>query len=212
MLPVERRTTVGTTSAAALRRAGRIPGVVYGHGTAPLHVSFEAKAFDDLMHHGGRTGLLTLTLDGKKSDTALVRDVARNPVTRKVVHVDLQRVSEHESVRATIPLVTVGTPRGVRDFGGVMDVIVHEIEVEGPVDELPDRLEVDVSDLGIHQHASASDIKLPAGFKLLEEPDMTVVSVEPSKTERALEEAAAGTTTEQATPEVIGATPEAESQ
>ena len=71
-----------------------------------------------------------------------------------------------------------GTPRGVREFGGVMDVIVHEIEVEGPVDELPDRLEVDVSDLGIHQHASASDIKLPAGFKLLEEPDMIVVSVE----------------------------------
>ena len=206
-LPIEKRATVGTTSAAALRRVGRIPAVVYGHGTDPLHVSFEAKDFDDLMHHGGRTGMLTLTLDGRKSDTALVRDVARNPVTRKVVHVDLQRVTEHEAVRATIPLVTVGTPRGVREFGGVMDVIVHEIEVEGPVDELPDRLEVDVSDLGIHQHVSASDIKLPAGFKLLEDPDMTVVSVESSKTAQNLEEVAAGTTTEQVAPEVIGATP-----
>ena len=175
-------------------------------------MSFEAKDFDDLMHHGGRTGMLTLTLDGRKSDTALVRDVARNPVTRKVVHVDLQRVTEHEAVRATIPLVAVGTPRGVREFGGVMDVIVHEIEVEGPVDELPDRLEVDVSDLGIHQHVSASDIKLPAGFKLLEDPDMTVVSVESSKTAQNLEEVAAGTTTEQVAPEVIGATPESESQ
>lgn len=205
-LPIEKRATVGTTSAAALRRNGKIPGVVYGHGAEALHVSFEAKVFDDLMHHGGRTGMLTLTLDGRKSDMALVREVARNPVTRKVVHVDLQRVTEHEAVRATIPLVTVGTPRGVRDFGGVMDVIVHEIEVEGPVDELPDHLEVDVSDLGIHQHASASDIKLPTGFKLLEEPDMIVVSVEASKTERNLEEVAAGTTIEQATPEVIGAT------
>jgi large subunit ribosomal protein L25 len=211
-LPVERRSRVGTTSAAALRRAGKIPGVVYGHGTEPLHISFEAKVFDDLMHHGGRTGLLTLTLDGRKSDTALVREVARNPVTRKVVHVDLQRVSEHEDVRATIPLVTVGTPRGVRDFGGVMDVIVHEIEVEGPVDELPDHLEIDVAELGIHQHASAADIKLPPGFKLLEEPDMTVVSVESSKTAQHLEEAAAGATTEQVAPEIIGATPETESQ
>jgi large subunit ribosomal protein L25 len=211
-LPVERRARVGTTSAAALRRAGKIPGVVYGHGTEPLHISFEAKVFDDLMHHGGRTGLLTLTLDGRKSDTALVRDVARNPVTRKVVHVDLQRVSEHEDVRATIPLVTVGTPRGVRDFGGVMDVIVHEIEVEGPVDELPDHLEIDVAELGIHQHASAADVKLPPGFKLLEEPDMIVVSVESSKTAQHLEEAAAGATTEQVAPEIIGATPEAESQ
>jgi large subunit ribosomal protein L25 len=211
-LPVERRAKVGTTSAAALRRAGKIPGVVYGHGTEPLHVAFEAKVFDDLMHHGGRTGLLTLTLDGRKSDTALVRDVARNPVTRRVVHVDLQRVSEHEDVRAKIPLVTVGTPRGVRDFGGVMDVIVHEIEVEGPVDQLPDHLEVDVAELGIHQHASASDIKLPAGFKLLEEPDMTVVSVESSKTAQHLEEAAGGAITEQVAPEVIGETPETESQ
>lgn len=211
-LPIERRSTTGTTSAAALRRAGRIPGVVYGHGTDPVHVSFEAKVFDDLLHHGGRTGVIALTLDGRKSDTALVRDIARNPVTRKVVHVDLQRVSEHEAVRAKIPVITVGTPRGVREFGGVMDVLVHEIEVEGPVDELPDHVEVDVSDLGIHQHVSAADIKLPAGFKLLEAADMLVVSVESSKTAQHLEEAAAGTTVEQVAPEVIGAKPETESQ
>ncbi len=210
-LPIERRSKTGTTSAAALRRQGRIPGVVYGHGTDPLHVSFEAKVFDDLLHHGGRTGVIALTLEGKKSDTALVRDIARNPVTRKVVHVDLQRVSEHEAVHARIPVVTVGTPLGVRDFGGVMDVQTHEIEVEGPVDELPDHLEIDVSQLGIHQHATASDIKLPAGFKLLEAPDMIVVSVESSKTAQHLEEATAGVTTEQVAPEVIGAKPETES-
>ena len=210
-LPIERRSKTGTTSAAALRRQGRIPGVVYGHGTDPLHVSFEAKVFDDLLHHGGRTGVIALTLEGKKSDTALVRDIARNPVTRKVVHVDLQRVSEHEAVHARIPVVTVGTPLGVRKFGGVMDVQTHEIEVEGPVDELPDHLEIDVSQLGIHQHATASDIKLPAGFKLLEAPDMIVVSVESSKTAQHLEEAAAGATTEQVAPEVIGAKPESES-
>jgi large subunit ribosomal protein L25 len=210
-LPIERRSKTGTTSAAALRRQGRIPGVVYGHGTDPLHVSFEAKVFDDLLHHGGRTGVIALTLEGKKSDTALVRDIARNPVTRKVVHVDLQRVSEHEAVHARIPVVTVGTPLGVREFGGVMDVQTHEIEVEGPVDELPDHLEIDVSQLGIHQHATASDIKLPAGFKLLEAPDMIVVSVESSKTAQHLEEAAAGATTEQVAPEVIGAKPETES-
>ncbi|MGC2130150.1 MAG: 50S ribosomal protein L25 [Candidatus Aquilonibacter sp.] len=207
-LPIEHRSKTGTTGAQALRRQGKIPGVLYGHGTEPLHVAFEAKIFDDLLHHGARNGVLTLTLNGKKADTALVRDVARNPVSRRIVHVDLQRVSEHEAVRATIPLVMVGTPRGVRDFGGVMDVMVHEVEVEGPVDQLPDHFEVDVTDLGIHQHVVASDIKLPAGFKLLEAPDMLVVSVEASKTEKALEEAATGATAEQATPEVIGGTPE----
>ena len=207
-LPIEHRSKTGTTGAQALRREGKIPGVLYGHGTEPLHVAFDAKIFDDLLHHGARNGVLTLTLNGKKADTALVRDVARNPVSRKIVHVDLQRVSEHEAVRATIRLVMVGTPRGVRDFGGVMDVIAHEVEVEGPVDQLPDHFEVDVTDLGIHQHVVASDIKLPPGFKLLEAPDMLVVSVEASKTEKALEEAATGATAEQATPEVIGGTPE----
>jgi large subunit ribosomal protein L25 len=210
-LAIERRERTGTTGANALRRNGKIPGVLYGHGTAPLHLAFEAKHFDDLLHHGGRTGVITLTIGGKRSDTALVRDVQRNPVTRRIEHVDLQRVSEHEEVRAKLPIVTVGTARGVRDFGGVMDVLVHELGVEGPVDELPPYLEVEVSDLGIHQHVTASEIALPKGFKLLESPDMVVVSVEPSKTAQHLEEAAsAGAVPEQAAPEIIGAQPETE--
>jgi large subunit ribosomal protein L25 len=210
-LPIEHRERTGTTGANALRRVGKVPAVLYGHGTAPLHLAFEVKTFDDLLHHGGRTGVITLTIGGKKSDTALIRDVQRNPVTRRIEHVDLQRVSEHEEVRAKLPLVTVGTPRGVRDFAGVMDVLAHELEVEGPVDKLPDHLEIDVSELGIHQHVSASEIKLPKGFKLLESPDMVVVSVEPSKTAQHLEEVAAGpAAAEQVSPEIIGATPEPE--
>ena len=207
-LSIERREKLGTTGAQALRRAGKIPAVLYGHGSTPLHITFDMRAFDDLLHHGGRTGVITLTMDGKKTDTALVRQVTRNPVTRGIQHVDLQRVSAHEAVHATIPLATTGVARGVKDFGGVLDVLVREVEVEGPVDELPDHLDVDVSDLGIHQHATAADIKLPKNFKLITAPDTVVVSVEPSKTAQHLEEAASGITTEQAAPEVIGATPE----
>jgi large subunit ribosomal protein L25 len=208
-LSIEERERVGTSSAQRLRRDGKIPAVLYGHGSQPMHLAVEARAFDDLLHHGGRTNVITLTMNGKKSDTALVREIERNPVTHKIVHIDLQRVSEHEAVHAKVPLVTVGTARGVRDFGGVMDVLVHELEVEGPVDELPDQLEVDVRDLGIHQHITAAQIALPKNFKLLTGGDTIVVSVEASKTAQHLEEAAAGTTTEQAAPEVIGATPEA---
>jgi large subunit ribosomal protein L25 len=208
-LPIEQRDRTGTTGSQSLRRSGKIPAVLYGHGAAPQHLALDAKAFDDVLHRGGRTGVLTLTLGGKKTDTALVREVQRNPVSRVIQHVDLQRVSEHEAVHAKLPIVTTGTARGVRDFGGVMDVLVHEIEVEGPVDELPDHLNIDVSALGIHQHCTAGDVKLPAGFKLLTAPDTIVVSVEASKTAQHLEEAATGTATEQSAPEVIGAKPEA---
>ncbi len=208
-LSIERREKLGTTGANALRAAGKIPAVVYGHGTTPQHISLDMRAFDELLHHGGRTGVITLMMDGKKTDTALVRQVTRNPVTRGIQHVDLLRVSANEAVRTTIPLVTAGVARGVRDFGGVMDVLVHELEVEGPVNQLPDHFEIDVTDLGIHQHTTAADVKLPKNFKLVTPGDTIVVSVEPSKTAQHLEEAAAGAATEQATPEVIGETPEA---
>lgn len=208
-LPIEKREKTGSGEAHALRRAGKIPAVLYGHGTEPLHLAFPAKTFGELLLHGGRTGVLTLTLDGKNADTALVREIQRNPVSRQIEHVDLQRVSAHEAVHARLPVVTVGTPRGVRDFGGVMDVLVHEIDVSGPVDELPEQLEIDVRELGIHQHATAAEIPLPKGFKLLTAPDITIVSVEASRTAQNLEESA--TAPSQATPEVIGAKSEAES-
>lgn len=208
-LTVERREKLGTTGANALRRAGKIPAVLYGHGTTPQHLALDLRAFDDLLHHGGRNGIITLAMNGQKSETALVRQVSRNPVTRGIEHVDLQRVSANEAVHASIPLTTTGVARGVKDFGGVMDVLVHELEIEGPANALPDHLEVDVTELGIHQHATAADVKLPKNFKLLTPADTIVVSVEASKTAQHLEEAAAGTGAEQATPEVIGATPEA---
>ena len=207
-LPIERRDKTGTSAAHALRRDGKVPGVLYGHGAAPMHLAIDARALDDLLHGGGRTGIVTLTLDGKKADTALVRDLAYHSISHKVVHVDLQRVSANEAVHAKLPVITVGVARGVKDFGGVMDVHVHEVEVEGPANQLPDHLEINVAELGIHQHANASDIALPKGFKLLTAPDTIVVAVEASKTAQHLEEAATGATSEQATPEVIGGKPE----
>ncbi|MHB8145965.1 MAG: 50S ribosomal protein L25, partial [Vulcanimicrobiaceae bacterium] len=173
-IPFERREKTGSTSAHALRAAGKVPAVVYGHGAEPQHIALDAKAFDDVLHRGGRTGIVTLSENGKQADTALVRDIQLNPVSQKVLHVDLQRVGVHESVHAKLPIVTVGVSLGVKEFGGVMDVIAHELEIEGPADELPDRLEIDVTELGIHGHIEASDVKLPKGFKMLTPPDTTV--------------------------------------
>ncbi|MBV8490094.1 MAG: 50S ribosomal protein L25 [Candidatus Eremiobacteraeota bacterium] len=207
-LTVEPRERVGTTGSNSLRHAGKIPAVLYGHGVAPEHLALDAHAFEELLHRGGRNAIVTLT-GGPKTETALVREVAINPVTRRIIHADLQRVSADEAIAATIAVVTVGVPRGVREFGGVMDVITHELEIEGPASKIPDHLEVDVEQLGIHEHVTAADVKIPDGFKMLTPGETTVVTVEPSRTERDLEEAAAGPT-EAAEPEVIGAKPEGE--
>lgn len=204
-LTIERRDGAGTTRARALRREGKIPGILYGHGSDPQAIAFPRRALDDILHRGARTSLITLTMDGKRVDTALLREVQIDPVSRRIVHVDLQRVSADETVHAKLPIATVGTPEGVRSFGGVMDVVLHELEIEGPANKLPDRIEVDVAELGIHQHITADELKLPEGFKLVTAPDTTIVSVEPSKTERLLEEAeAVGAAPEQAEPEIVG--------
>lgn len=203
-LNIERRDGVGTTGSQQVRAKGRIPAIIYGHGSDSQPISVEAKALDDLLHHGGRTTLITL-VDGSKTETALIREVQRNEVSHRILHADFQRVSANEAVRAKLSVVTVGAAVGVKEQGGVMDVITHEIEVEGPASRLPDNLEVDVTALGIHEHINAADVKLPDGFKLITPGDTTVVLVEASKTARLLEEAELGLEAPaQAEPEVIG--------
>jgi large subunit ribosomal protein L25 len=202
-LNIERRDGAGTTKARALRASGRIPGVLYGHGSSES-IAIERRALDDLLHHGGRTGLIHLQLAGKKFDTALLREIQIDPVSRKAIHVDFQRVTATETVHAKLRIVMTGTAEGVRSMGGVMDVIVHELEVEGPANKLPDHLEIDVANLGIHEHVSAGEVRLPDGLKLLTPADMVVVTIESSKTAHALEEAQAAGAAEQAQPELVG--------
>ncbi|MDQ2872690.1 MAG: 50S ribosomal protein L25 [Candidatus Eremiobacteraeota bacterium] len=208
-LEVERRDRSGSSDSHGLRSRGKIPGVLYGHGSKPVNVAFDAREFGELLHHGGRTSLITLALDGK-SDTALVREVQFHPVSRKVLHVDLQRTAATEHVHAKLPVVTTGVASGVKDSGGVMDVITHELEVEGPANKLPDAIEIDVSALAIHEHITAGNVALPAGFNMITAADQIVVAIEPSKTAQALEEAALEGAPAQTEPEVVGGPPEGE--
>jgi large subunit ribosomal protein L25 len=212
-LAAERRTKLGTTGAQALRAAGKIPAVLYGHGVVPEHLALDAHAFEELMHRAGRNAIVTLNDGGRQRQTALVREIQRHPVSQRVVHADLQRVSADETIEASLAIVTVGVAEGVRNSGAVMDVITHEIEVAGPASKIPEQLEVDVSALGIHEHVTAGEITLPEGFKLVTSPETIVVAIEASRTARELEEAAAPAEGP-AEPEVIGAaeTPPPEAQ
>jgi large subunit ribosomal protein L25 len=183
VLALKSREKTGTTAAKAVRQHGGVPGTLFGHGAAPVSIELDAKAFDELLHKGGKNHLLEITIDGGTRDTALIRDVQRDPLTRRVVHADLQRVSATEEISAELPLVTIGVPVGVKDSGGVLDVIVRTIAVRGPANALPESIEADVSHLGIHEHLIASDLKLPAKITLDIEPGTILVSIEASRTE-----------------------------
>ncbi|MBV9028083.1 MAG: 50S ribosomal protein L25 [Candidatus Eremiobacteraeota bacterium] len=207
-LTTHAREKLGTTGAQALRAEGKIPAVVYGHGAAPEHIALDAHDFGELLHHGGRNAIITLADGRRKRETAIVRQVQTHPVSRRIVHADLQRVSANEAIDARLQIVTVGVAEGVRNFGAVMDVIAHELEVEGPANRIPENLEIDVSGLNVHEHVTAGDVKLPEGFRLLTPPETVVVTIEPSRTAQEVEEAAAPAE-EAAEPQVIGAEPQA---
>lgn len=175
-LSLEPRSEVGTTSSQRLRRLGKIPGVVYGHGQA-TPVAVDAKQLADLLHSGGKSKIVDATI-GDRHDSVLLRRVEAHPISRKPLSVDFQRVSRDEAITSNVTVVTAGTPVGVRDNGGVMDVISHTLEIKGPAQDIPDNLTVDVSELDVHQHIVASQVALPKGFTLLTPPDTVVISVE----------------------------------
>ncbi len=195
-LDAQTRTKAGSTDSRGLRHAGNIPGILFGHAAASVAIVFDAKAFEELLNHGGKSQLLALTIDGANQETVLIREIQRDPVSRRVIHADLQRVDARESVAARLPIVTVGVADGVKNFGGVMDVVIREIEVEGPADGFPESLSIDVTNLGLRDHIVAREVPLPAGFKLVTAPETMIVAIEPSRTAGETEAAAAPAATD----------------
>ncbi|HEY4440974.1 MAG TPA: 50S ribosomal protein L25 [Candidatus Elarobacter sp.] len=198
-LVLEPRTEIGTTGARHARLAGKVPGVVYGHGSS-TPIAIDAKQLADLILGGARSKIIEASIGGT-NDSVLLRRIEADPISRKPLSVDFQRVSKDEAVSATVHVVTTGTPVGVTQNGGVMDVVTHSLDIKGPASALPDHLTVDVGPLDIHQHVTAAQVELPKGFTLLTPPDTIVVSVEVTR-------AIASETPEEA-PAVEGAAPAA---
>ncbi|HEV2739866.1 MAG TPA: 50S ribosomal protein L25 [Candidatus Elarobacter sp.] len=175
-LTLEPRAGIGTTSSQRLRKTGKIPGVVYGHGEA-TPIAVDAKQLADLLLSGNKSKIVDATI-GDKHDSVLLRRVEAHPISRRPLSVDFQRVSRDEAITSNVTVVTTGTAVGVRDNGGVMDIISHTLEIKGPAQYIPDNLTVDVSELDVHQHILAGQVTLPKDFTLITPPETVVVSVE----------------------------------
>lgn len=181
----------GTSNTRALRREGKVPGTLYGHGADPVSIAVESKEFLDLLRAGGGHHLMTIVVDGKGKDSVLLRSVQRDPMTQKIVHADFQRVGSDESIRASIPLNFIGTAPGVKNSGGVLDIVLHAIEVSGAASQLPEHLEFDISTCDIGTVIHASQISLPKGFTLMTTAESVVLTLEAPRTGTAAEETVA---------------------
>ena len=179
-MTIHQRAEIGPTGAKQARREGRILGGLYGHGGSEA-IAVDAKTLNDLLTSGGQSHIVEATIGGKK-ESVLLREVQRDPITHRPISADFQRVSSTEAINASVHIVTVGVAPGVKEGGGVMDIVTHELEVKGPAGKLPEHFEIDVSTLNVHDHVTAGDVKLPSGFTLITPADTVVVAIEGSRT------------------------------
>ncbi len=178
-LTIDVRTKSGTTAARAVRRAGNIPGVLYGHGQ-PTAISIGGKALEELLTMGGKSHILDATIGGTH-DSVLLRDVQRDPVSHRPIHADFQRVTKGEAIAATVAILVTGESAAVKD-GAILDTVTRTIDVKGAADRIPDHIDVDVTELVVHSHVTAGDLVLPAGFTLVTPAETIIISIEAPRT------------------------------
>lgn len=178
---VSARSEVGKEKAKKLRVKGLLPGVVYGEGKA-TPILFDAKAFEQLWHSAhGENVLVNLEIQngGLESKKSLIREIQRDPVWGKVLHVDFQHISLTKKIAVNVPVHLIGLPVGVKETGGILQHTFRELEVSCLPTEIPEHIEIDVSHLKIGDSVHVRDLKLAEGIQILTDGDLSVASVVP---------------------------------
>jgi large subunit ribosomal protein L25 len=198
-LSIEKREGTGKEVAKRLRRAGRVPAVLYG-GSAPVNISVNPKDIFRLIHgHEGGTQLVQVGF-GESADKrmAIIRDMQFDPVSEDLVHVDLQEVAMDRPIQVTVPLRHVGDAVGVRETKGILEMILREVQVSCLPSAIPESLTADVSNLAIGDVFTVGQLPVPEGVRVLTDPNQAVATVAPPLAEEVVVAPAVG---------VVAATP-----
>jgi len=197
-LKVELREETGKRVAKDLRNKGLVPANVYKSGKAATNLVVANKDLEGVLHtKAGENVLITLKLSGapgaaSKDRTVLIKEIQRHPVRDNILHVDFNEISLTETLEVKVPIVAHGEPAGVKIDGGLLEHVLRELSVECLPTDIPAKIEVEVSALKIGEHIMVKDIKVPAGVKVLNDPELIVLIVKAPKVEAPKEEAAAG--------------------
>ena len=177
------RQSTGKGAARSLRRDGRLPAIIYGHAREPLSLSVPEREFERLLEKfAAENTVIELQIDGAMSRT-LIREIQRHPVRRNVLHVDFLELVAGERVVVSIPIVLTGIPEGVRQAGGILSQIMQELECRVDPLNMPSKIEVDVSELTIGHSVHVSEMTIPEGVEVLDDPESTVAIVAAPKAE-----------------------------
>ncbi|NUM52148.1 MAG: 50S ribosomal protein L25 [Candidatus Hydrogenedentes bacterium] len=159
------------------RRDGNVPGVLYGGDGSPVTLTINAREFVKLIQAHGSHAIVQIDVsnDTAASGPALLKDVQYHPVRGNAIHADFQRIRLDERITTLVPLHFVGHCKGLVD-GGVLDYQVRELEIECLALEVPEKIDVDITDLGIGDHLYVSNITVPAGIGVVTALDRSVVA------------------------------------
>jgi large subunit ribosomal protein L25 len=182
-LAAVKRDTRGKNEARRLRASGQIPAVIYGAqkegdvGTN-LPVAVDPKPLLRILHsHSGVNTLITLKVDGEGDSTVLVKEFLLDPVTSHMLHADFVRVNMDRRITVTVPIVIKGEARGVKVEGGVLDFVHREIDLESLPLEIPDSIEIDISNLGLNDAVYVRDVAQGARWTPISDADMMLIHI-----------------------------------
>jgi len=176
VLQVTRRETLGKRNARRLRRDGKVPAILYGHGEENLNLSLAAESIETAIRHGARL----VQLAGEVDDQALIKDLQWDTWGTHVLHIDFTRVSAGERVHVELPVEIRGEAPGANE-GGLVSQTLHSVHIDCPAVLVPEKLQIRISSLALGESLSAGDIELPEGATLItDQGEMVVHCVEPT--------------------------------
>ena len=196
-LQVTQRKMSGSADSGRLRKEGKLPAVIYGKtGSQPLIV--DEPEFRKLMRAAiGSVSLIEIIDDKGGKKLALIQEIQRDSVTDKFLHVDFHEVSEHEPMHASIPVHVVGKSYGAKNENGILEVHLHTLEIRCLPKDLPEYVEIDISELHVGQAIHISDLPVLEGVSYLGEPDAVVTSCSEARKVSEEEEEVAETASEE---------------
>jgi large subunit ribosomal protein L25 len=185
-LQVASRTTTGKGAARTLRREGKVPAVIYGHGRPAESVTVETATLKKmLVGISAATTIVDVTVDGRAPVKALIREIQRDSLRpAEIIHLDLYEVRGDEEITLQVPVRLIGIPDGVRNFGGVLDHVLRELEIEVLPADIPEHVDLDVTALTIGHSLFVRDLQVPKA-KVLNDPDTPICTVVAPRAEEA---------------------------
>jgi large subunit ribosomal protein L25 len=200
----KKREETGKGSNRKLRRAGRIPAVLYGHKNETVSLEVDPKDIFKILHSdSGENTIFGLNVPGRERLNCLIKEYQLEPVSHSLLHADFYEVAMDKTLEVKVPLEAKGEPYGVRTEGGLMDLVHRELHVECLPGDIPESIEVDVTDLKIGDMIRVRDLVVSDKIKILDDPDTVVIAIEHPRAEEEVATVAPTEAETEAEPEVI---------